>query len=289
MSLLLLLSGISADSATSGETTTTSELFGWSDWFTRIVTLTPFKRWAGSSALTLTGDVTTNGRLASVIGGLAGGVQATPSGLPFISSQLAYAKLQTRMLTITDTNVDQVGLDWFYGVVPRVQNEPDRNYASRLVLTLTAGCPSIPGLQKIIQAYLTALISYSPVFAPLADDTSGGDDSVGGMDVVPGGTGASSAPGIGMDTFGGDDTFGFMDQQPRIGGIPTVIVFDNQSDPTTSALIGLEPPQFCVYLSYPSASVSLIHEGQPYTPALDVMVRAFMAPGTIPIYASNST
>lgn len=265
-------------------------LFDWSDWNSRIVRLFP-KSWAGGqlapNAFTISGTPDTNGRLGSVIAGLAGGVKTSPSGLPFISSQLAYAKLQTRMATITDTNVDQVALDWFAGVVPRVTNEPDRAYASRLLLTLTADCPSIPGLTKIIQAYITAFITYSPVQAPLAADTSGAADTVGGADVVAA-TGNSPAPAMGEDTFGGGDTFGFTDQQPSIGGIPTIEVFDETSDPTAAAFISLHDPEFCIFLDYANASVSEITRGQPFTEQLAILVNAFSAPGTIPVYASNA-
>jgi len=196
------------------------------------------------------------------------------------------------MLTITDTNVDQCGLDWFGGVVPRIAQaggaESDRAYASRLVLTLTAGCPSIPGLTKILQAYLNALIPLATSQPSLAADTSGALDTQGATDVVqvqPKPTIPPVAPDVGL---GGLDTFGFTDAAPTLGeGMPTVVVFDHTSDPVTSAAIGLADPQFCVFLTWPAASTTLIRLASAITPAFDCLVRAFKAPGTIPVYATN--
>ncbi|MDB5093523.1 MAG: hypothetical protein JWO85_1624 [Candidatus Eremiobacteraeota bacterium] len=264
--------------------------FDWADWGSRVVALFP-RRWAGinasgGSAFDVTGTAATNGRLGALIYGLASGVKATPSGLPFIWTQLQYAKAQCRMLTITDSNVDQVGLDWFGGVVPRIAGESDRAYASRLVLTQTAGCPSFPGLTKVLQAYLNALLLAPRAVAPLAADTSGSMDLLGGADNVLTAVQSIVQP-LAADTQGAMDTWGFSDEPgPALIG-PAVYIFDLQSDPAAAALLGLTWPQFCVALIYPGVNLNLLHQSTSASQIFTNMVQAFKAPSTIPIYASN--
>jgi hypothetical protein len=266
-------------------------LLDWTDYGNRVKALFP-KSWAGAqlapNAWNVTGTPATNGRLGSLTYGLVGGLQSAPSGLPFISTQLAYAKLQCRMLTITDTNVDQVGLDWFRNVVPRVPGELDRAYASRLVLTLTAGCPSIPGLTKILQAYLSAWLAAPNQSVPFADDTSGGvDQANSGLD--SGGLGQVSAVPIAVDTSGAVDTWGYLDQASSatsLGG-PAVYIFDHTSDPATSAIVGITDPQFGVALVYPGVNLNLLVSAASVSRLFSTMVQAFKAPGTIQTFWTN--
>lgn len=265
--------------------------FDWTDWGARVQALFP-KRWAGGQlapgAWTINGTPATNGRLGSLVYGLVGGAQATPSGLPFIWTQLQYAKAQCRMLTVTDTNVDQVGLDWFGTILPRVVGESDRAYASRLVLCQTAGCPSIPGLTKVLEAYLTALLQGPRVLAPLAADNSGSLDNVGGADNAN--TNVGSRPALqplATDTQGSLDQFGFADEPgPAITG-PAVYVFDAQSDPGSAAQLGFTYPYFCVALVYPGVNLNLLAYSATCQQLFSIVTQAFKAPGTIPLYASN--
>lgn len=258
--------------------------FDWNDFGGRIVALWP-RRWQGASALDISSP--TKGRLGALLYGLSGGQQTAPSGLPFVYSQLQYAKAQCRFATMTDDQAaNQAGLDFFGGVVPRVPGESVTAYASRLVLTLTAGCPSIPGLQKILQAYMNALLMGPKALASLGGDATGAADTVGAADVVLPPTTAPVQP-FGADNAGSADNYGFADEAGPTLSAPAVYVFDDTSDPALSAAQGVVDPHFGIALIYPGIASNLLRAGTPYTQQFATMVAAFKAPGTIPVYLTN--
>src|SRR5487761_2655440 len=126
-------------------------------WGARIATLFPWRRWSiGFSAIDVSQSPDKNGVLGALLYGLAGGPPSSPSGFPPAWKHLQYVQGEMRFATMTDT-VDQAGLDMFAGVVPRAPPESYSAHASRLVLTMTAPNPSIPGLTTILQAYINAL------------------------------------------------------------------------------------------------------------------------------------
>lgn len=259
--------------------------FDWTDFGSRVVALWP-KRWQSSSALSIASGAA--GRLGAVVYGLAGGQQTNPSGLPFVYGQLQYVKAQCRFATMTDDQVaNQAGLDFFGGVVPRVPGETANAYASRLVLTLTAGCPSIPGLTKILQAYMNALLLGPKAAASLGGDTSGGADTTAGAADVVLPQNVNPVQPFGADTIGAADTYGFADEAGPALAAPSVYVFDDTSDPALSASLGVTDPYFGIAMVYPGIASNLLRAGTPYTQQLDIMVRAFKAPGFLPLYFTN--
>src|SRR4051794_13359328 len=63
-------------------------------------------------------------------------LSAAAYGLSFIYSQIAYAKLQTRIGTATDGFLDLISFDFFGGSLPRRKQEVDASFRARIIATL---------------------------------------------------------------------------------------------------------------------------------------------------------
>lgn len=254
--------------------------FDANDFGARVTALFPWRRWASFTAVDVTVGPIFNGRLGALLYGLA-------SQFPIAWNNLQYVKGEERFLTMTDT-ADQAGLDLFAGVVARLPLETYHAYAGRLILTLTAGCPSIPGLTKILQAYLNAFnLGPKQTESLAADVGQGSADNLGAADRVLPQSPTLIQP-LGADVGqGGADHWGFADEPGPGLTAPAVYVFDHTSDPATCALLGITDPQFGVALLYPGISTNVLKVGAAITPAFDLMVRTFKGPGFIPVYCSN--
>jgi hypothetical protein len=244
--------------------------FSASDFGARLRALIP-TIWFGNNATVKTGIPATNGIQLSITEGLG-------SGLAFNYQQIQYARLQTRLATTTDTNLDQASLDYFAGALPRNLGESDSAYSTRIRLQIVSPLGTIPAITNAVKAYL----NYNP-----------------------GALQASIYQLFGLSTQGGLGTRGgLIAFTPAAIIVPQVYVFDQQSDPILSAKLGVAPPQFCVLLLYNAGKASGFFAGRSFagrdylvnaklqlgpalTTALDTIVRATKAEGTIPLYGCN--
>lgn len=206
-------------------------------------------------------------------------------------TELTYTQLQTRLATATDTNLDQASIDFFGGVLPRVFGESDTSFRARIMQLVICPQPTIPGLQAVLSAYMTALLAAPRSFVSLGDDTSGAmDTGQGAMDVTTPATGAGSlVKPFSFDNAGAmDNGQGFFDESATGGSAPYVYVFDQQSDPVTSALLGVVPPNFCVAILFPGVGVNLIRiASTAYSALFQPLVRYMKGEGFQDTYATN--
>ena len=204
--------------------------------------------------------------------------QGAGAGLSAAYAQLAYVKNQMRIASATDQNVDNISTDVFGTLLPRRPFELDPDFGTRIRQAIVSPQPTIAGITSVVRSYL----GYNP-----------------------GQLQAAIYQLFGLDTYGGLDTFGGLDGFNVASVIvPSVYVFDQQSDPLLAARLSIAPPQFCILLFYGAGSApgffagrslagrnylinSKLRTGNPLTPALDTIVRAAKAEGTTPIYASN--
>ena len=195
-------------------------------------------------------------------------MQGVGSGFAQTFSELTYTQLQTRLATGTDINLDQASIDFFGGVLPRIVGETDTFFSARIRQLVAINQPSGPGMQAVLSAYMRSLLLSQRGLASYAADIVGAMDTQGAMDVVlPSGI-TAPIQAYGMDTSGAMDTYGFLDEQSQQNYVnPVIYVFDNQSDPVTSAIISLKPPQFGVALLFPGAGINLLHvDPTPFVP-----------------------
>jgi len=221
--------------------------------------------------------------------GILGGVG---SGLASVYGNLVYTKMQTRLTTATDTNLDNAALDFFGpGVLPRAAGESDLSYAFRIRTQVTVPQPTLAGIQRVVTLYLLAFTSANLASRVLALDVGGG-----------------------LDVFGVLD--GFSQNTPSI---PSVSVFDAQSNPALAATVSPTPitaPKFCILLTYKNPSgingffagrthltstaiptanrqsyvlPNKVVIGNAISVGFDALVRQVKAAGTIPIYANTTT
>lgn len=244
-------------------------LFDASDWSSRILALFP-KRWSSSDAKT------------SNLGILASIPQTTGISLAGVYNEVAYVKLQTRLLTTTDTNLDGKSSDYFgFGNFLRGYVEADPAFALRIQQRLIAPLPTIAGIQEIVSGVILAG-AQAAILQPMALDEQGALDEFGSLD---GGTLTNLAQGL-----------------------PTITVFDYQSNPSLSVLVGLTPNagQFAILFNFPNAlSASNWFAGVSFagvntfagspsyqimsspSPGISAIVNAIKAAGTTPVYVSN--
>lgn len=238
--------------------------FSVSDWGRRLVALLPQPWFPSSSLVAGSPPVAANEiPIGSIMQGLG-------SGFAAMFAQLTYAQMQARIATATDTNIDQASIDLFGGVLPRIAGETDALFSARVRQLATAQQPTIGGMQAVLSAYLRSLLLSQRELGSLAVDAVGGLDGIGATDVaLPSGI-TPPVQAFGSDTLGAADTYGFLDEQSSVALVtPFVYVFDNQSDPVTSAYIALKPPQFGVALLFPGVNVNLLHvDPTPYVPTL---------------------
>ena len=232
-----------------------------------------------------TAGLQTGGTAYGILGGVG-------SGLAAVYLNFVYTKMQTRLTTATDTNLDNAALDFFGpGILPRAQGENDLSYAFRIRTQVTVPQPTLAGIQRVVTLYLLAFTSSNLASRVLALDVGGG-----------------------LDVFGVLD--GFSQNTPSI---PSVSVFDAQSNPALALTVSPTPlaaPKFCILLTYknptgvngffagrthltstamPTANrqsyvlPNKITAGNAISVGFDALVRQVKSPGTIPIYASTTT
>jgi hypothetical protein len=220
-------------------------------------------------------------------GGLAtlfGGVSATHDAL---LSESAYVSLQTRLLTSTDDNLEQRALDYLGAGFGRTEVlvgnnlvlETDAEYAQRIQKAIIESKVTVAGIQQLVQEYI---------------DTYYLVDSVLNVRL------------LGLDVEGGLDTWGGLDGRAiSTPPLPKVTVFDLQSDPAKSAIVGLTDSQFCLLFTYGGLTLNGFFAGYTYlsktsyladtnirvlpplSPGLAAFVNSIKAVGTVPVYADN--
>jgi hypothetical protein len=117
--------------------------------------------------------------------------------------------------------IDSWAADFFGNTLPRFPQEPDASYVARIIAQLSPFNCVLLAIQTKVLAYLQLQALYG-LKEILALDQSGALDTFGGLD------------GAGSQVI-----------------VPVVTAFDRQSDPVRSALVGLQPGQVCILLSYP--------------------------------------
>lgn len=103
--------------------------------------------WFTLAGKTWQGTAATNGIVGALMAGLAVLFAA-------MSATLAYARLQCRVMTQTDVNLDGTGLDRFAGLLPRQPNELDPSYSSRIRVQTVAPLNTGAGIQDTVANYL---------------------------------------------------------------------------------------------------------------------------------------
>lgn len=202
-------------------------------------------------------------------------------------NQILYQKLQTRIGSATDINLDQIAADLFgpeYRRALVLQNgalvqESDALFAARIKADAVAARGTIAAIQYKVSEYINTYYTAEVVL---------------------------NTQLLGLDTAGGLDTRGGLDGRASdIPPIPAVSVFDLQSNPKLAARVGLTSSQFCVLFTYGGLTrdgffVGRTHLGRkshllnvslqvipPLTSTLDAIVEQFKAMGTQQVYADN--
>ncbi len=252
-------------------------LYDSGDFSRRVAALFP-QSWVSQQALVTNSSPLTNGVFGSFC-------QSTGVGLSYVYNLLVYAKLQMRLATATDKNLDQASLDFFsFGGLPRAAGESDASFSNRIRQQLTLPQPTLAGIQSVVTLYLQAFTVQNLATQVLGLDVSGALDVAGSLD-------------------------GFASAIPNI---PQVNVFDQQSNPYLSSQINLVPPQFCIdfmYVGYLTTDGFFLGRSHidplvyskrethvistrltvvpPLSSGLDALVNQIKAAGCQPIYANN--
>lgn len=141
------------------------------------------------------------------------------------AGQLDYTILQTRILTATGLNLENISNDFFGSSLPRIAGESDMSYAARIIAQIQAPKATIAALTAAINFY------FSNVY------------------VVPF---SSIYPFFGLDIVGGLSTRGgLLPFDGLTQALPSAIVWDRQSDPTDADTYNINPPQFVVDIDFP--------------------------------------
>lgn len=145
---------------------------------------------------------------------LDGVLNGTGTGLAFIYSLIAYARLQTRIATATDGFLDLLSFDFFGLTLPRNANEQDSAYRARIQSEMLLQRGTRYGLIRALQI----LTGRTPVvFEPARPaDTGAYDTNTMGYDVA-GGYGALNFP---MQAF-------VTAYRPSGQGIPYIAGYDS--------------------------------------------------------------
>lgn len=100
-------------------------------------------------------------------------LQGPAWALSTIYSQITYAALQTRIATATDGYLDLIANDFFGTNLPRLTNETDGNYRTRILANLFAKGPRRADMSGV----LTLITGRKPdIFEPSNTNDSGGWD-----------------------------------------------------------------------------------------------------------------
>jgi hypothetical protein len=116
--------------------------FDANDWTNRLLNAPGVPRSWFSDAARAPGGI-----LYALMGGLA-------VGFAFISSLQAYGKLQTRIATKTDENLDGTSQDFYNGTLPRAGSELDPSFSTRIRQRAVAPLTTGPAIKGQVNAYL---------------------------------------------------------------------------------------------------------------------------------------
>lgn len=141
-----------------------------------------------------------------------------------LNSQLDYDVLQTRILTATGLNLENISFDFLGNTLPRVPGESDASYAARIIAAITAPRATIASIQAAVNFYFANL--YVPPFS-------------------------SIFPLFALDIVGGFDTRGGLDTSAGVQALPSADIWDQQSDPTDATTYDISPPYFVVDIAFP--------------------------------------
>jgi hypothetical protein len=212
-------------------------------------------------------------------------------GMAAIDSRLQQIRAALRLPSCPDEFLDSWAQDYFGTLLKRIPGETQPLYVARLLiftgrLRLTLAC-----IAQVVYTYLASSANLPLGGQGLGLDSSGGlNTTSGGLDVTPAGSapGQGSQNNLGLDSGYGylDTTHGGIDSAAQPESMPTIEVFDLQSDPTTSALLGLPKGKFCIYFKYdgynqPPQVMATIDS------ALDFLVGIVKPAGIPPVYATN--
>jgi hypothetical protein len=183
----------------------------------------------------------------AAIGGLIGDVDTT----------LQIERTAMRLSSCTGSYLDSFMRDLFNNTFPRLTGETDPLYYARLLVFTNRIRMTLACISAVVQTYIASSVNLPKGGSGLGLDSEGGlDDNSGSFDQVPpgatGGSGAGTANNLGLDTTEGglDTTEGALDNAQVPTGLPSVVVFDVQSDPVSSAAVSLLDGQVCIYFKY---------------------------------------
>lgn len=155
------------------------------------------------------------------------------SGLAKVDSLAQIVQGALRLPSCQGSQIDSWAYDFFGEYLFRFAGEPDSAYIGRIIAMLRLPKTTLGAIKYVVQAYYAA-IQYE--LAPnavqnLTFDQAGGYDSRGAF----------------------DETFQTPEGPPII---PTIDVFDAQSNPHLAQLYGIVPTEFCISIGDPPAKAS---------------------------------
>jgi hypothetical protein len=141
------------------------------------------------------------------------------------NNQLDYVVLQTRILTATGLNLENISNDFFGPNLPRIPGESDASYANRIIQQIEAPKATIAAIQAQVNFYFSNI--YQVPFDTIY-------------------------PLFGLDIVGGLSTRGGLDNPDGIvQALPSAVIWDQQSDPADAAIYDITPPHFVVDIDFP--------------------------------------
>lgn len=235
------------------------------DFTQRVLALIP-RSWFGDVAWTVTGI-------------LYQFIFALMVNEPFHWQQIAYQTLQTRLLTATDTNLDQISSDFFGTELPRISGESDSSFRIRIQQAIIAPKATCQAIQDAANFYFSNI--YEEPFNTLY-------------------------PLMGLNIIGGLNTRGGLNGPDNIVQVlPSVVVWDQITDPEDAATYDIAPPDFVVDIDFPVRTgtgwflkyTALTYESYVFDtktltdlptdeidPGLKNVVDETRAEGTVPVY-----
>ena len=233
------------------------------------------KKWIGSLVpSTPVGDALANGL-------------ATPMAL--LDAQLQKLRAIERLDSCTGLEIDAWAWSYLGSLLPRYPYETDGNYVNRIMAIVGSERNTLAAILRVVLAW-EASTSTGPKSAHgIAIGVSGAIGVDGGIGVKhPNAASIQGAQVESTDIAGGAGVQGGI-------GLPVIPksnvsfqVFDFQTDPVTSATVGISPgsARFCVAMIYSNVATGLTVVGA-FSPALDHLISLVRSAGYLPVYATN--
>lgn len=229
--------------------------FDQNDWAARLINKVPKSWFLRPTAFIVNATRATNGLAGSILYGIASAFAYAWNGL------LAYAKLQTRISSMTDSNLDGTSSDFFGPLLPRAPQEQDPPFSLRIREQVVAPLSTRPGIQDQINAYLDVAHPLGQVDVFDAQDQG-----------PPGSTPFSEAvlalnpriylrlndasPGRAVDSSpnGNDGIYNdaVLDQIPwdHDVGSASAVAADNHNNPVVETFVNPNPTAFTAFLAF---------------------------------------